>query len=87
MGDIAERLKWARGITGLSQKRLANAAGLQSDGPVRHLESGLTKTVESGTAVALSAVLGCSVDWLLTGEGDPPNEETLRALSEPGASA
>lgn len=85
MGDIADRLKWARGITGLSQKRLATAAGLQSDGPVRHLESGLTKTVESGTAVALSSALGCSVGWLLTGEGEPPSEETLRALSEAGA--
>lgn len=85
MGEIADRLKWARNVTGLSQKRLANAAGLQSDGPVRHLESGLTKTVESGTAVALSAVLGCSVGWLLTGDGEPPNEDTLRALSEAGA--
>lgn len=64
----------------MSQRKLAEAAGLKSEGPVRHLESGVTKTVESKTAVALSAVLGCSVGWLLTGEGEAPSEEHLRSL-------
>jgi len=78
--DIAERLKWARSLTGMSQRRLAEAAGLKSEGPVRHLESGITKSVETKTAVALSAALGCSVGWLLTGEEPAPTEEHLRSL-------
>ena len=84
---IAERLKWARRLTGMSQRRLTEAAGLKSDGPVRHAESGHTDTLDSKSAVSLAAVLGCSVDWLLTGEGEAPTDEHLKSLRQPVADA
>ena len=34
------------------------------------------------TAAALAKVLGCSTDWLLTGEGERPTPEAVRAAVE-----
>jgi transcriptional regulator with XRE-family HTH domain len=85
MRSITDRLKWARETAGLSQRRLAKVADL-SEAVVRHLEGGTTETIETKTALKLSGALGCSVGWLLAGEGDAPTEESLIALrQEPGA--
>lgn len=83
---IAERLQWAREMAGMSQRRLAKLADL-GDATVRHIESSAPESIDVTTARKIGAVLGCSPAWLLTGEGEAPTEEALRALqsSEPAA--
>ena len=77
---IAERLKWARDATGLSQRDLAELAGDMSEGVIRHLEAGITKTIEVPNAVKLCMALGCAMGWLLAGEGEAPDSEALKAI-------
>lgn len=79
---IAKRLQWAREAAGMSQRRLAKLADL-GDATVRHLETEHTSNIELRTAQKIAGVLGCSVAWLMLGEGDPPSEESLAALREP----
>lgn len=77
--DAAHRVRWAREMAGMSQRRLAKLAGL-GDATVRHLESGLSRDMETSTARLIAGVLGGSPAWYLTGEGEAPTEESLLAL-------
>lgn len=79
--EFPERLQWARKKAQLSQRGLAALANL-GDAHIRHIESGLIKKVETDTAQAITKVLGCSLDWLLSGTGDEPTEESLVAAVE-----
>lgn len=80
--EFPERLKWARKTAQLSQRGLASLAKLKSDAHIRHIESGLIKSVETHTVQAIARVLGCSLDWLLNGEGDEPTEAAILAAVE-----
>ncbi len=70
----------------MSQRRLAKLADV-GDATVRHIEAQSSDNVETKTGRALATALGCSVAWLLTGEGEAPTEESLRALAETEAGA
>ncbi len=86
--SIADRLRWVREISGLSRRGLAALCPELSEGSIRHVESGLSETLTTESAQKVAAAIGCSVGWLLVGEGNPPSEESLRALRpEPGVGA
>lgn len=66
---IAERCVWARHRLGLSQKELADLAGV-SYGLVGNLETGRGRTVRRVTALARA--LRVDPDWLAEGIGASP---------------
>lgn len=46
------------------------------------IETGRRKNIERETARALARVLGCTVGWLLEGEGAEPSAEEVKAAVE-----
>ena len=79
--SIAERVAIIRGLSGLSQRALAELAGLNAS-HVRLIEDGDRADPRTSTVVALAQVAGCTADWLATGEGREPSEESVRAAVE-----
>jgi transcriptional regulator with XRE-family HTH domain len=75
--SFGERLQTARKLAGLNQGTLSELAGL-SRGLVWAIEDGLRPDPTVKTAKALAAVLGISLDWLVTGTGAKPTEEQIR---------
>lgn len=80
--DVAARLAWARGISGLSAWALSKKAKL-SCAHVGLIENGKRTHIHEATAKSLAEQLGVSWVWLLTGEGDEPSEEQIRAANPP----
>jgi transcriptional regulator with XRE-family HTH domain len=78
MRTIAARLEWARKRTGLSQRGLAKLADL-SERHVGLIEDGTRDNPELKTLQALAKVLGLTVGWLSSGEGEQPTAEDVRA--------
>lgn len=74
----SHRLQHARELSGLSARRLGTLAGL-STATVALIESGERKAPSAETLARLAKVLGVSLDWLISGAGDPPDEATVRA--------
>lgn len=74
----ANRIAQARKLAGISPEKLGVLAGM-SHGVVRMLEDGDRKNPSSETLRRLAAVLGVSVDWLMSGSGEPPTEDSVRA--------
>lgn len=73
---VAERLKEARSKVYPSAARAATALGLE--GPtVRAHESGQNGFPVS-RAAAYATAYGVSLEWLLTGSGDPPKGEPVQ---------
>jgi len=79
MKTLAERLRWARGKTGLSQRGLAKLAKLKSERHICQLETGERLNPELKTLTAIADTLGLRVGWLASGEGDAPEETEIRA--------
>jgi transcriptional regulator with XRE-family HTH domain len=75
---FAERLKFARLLTGLSARRLAELAGV-SPGYPGHLESGRRQNPPSAALSDIARVLGTTMDWLLNGAGAAPTEAEANA--------
>lgn len=63
--DIGQRIKKKRKELGLTQLEIRELAGISS-GNLSDLENG-KKTPSAQTLIALSKVLQCSIDWILTG--------------------
>jgi transcriptional regulator with XRE-family HTH domain len=81
---LAERLTRARRLAGLSARALSELArdagvGTGSDAHVGMIERGTVKYPRPETLARLAAVLGVSLDWLITGNGDEPTAEQVRA--------
>jgi transcriptional regulator with XRE-family HTH domain len=74
------RLKRAREMAGLSARALSSLAGL-TPSHVSLIEAG-QPGIESKTAMKLAGVLGVSLDWLLTGKGEPPTAEAVKSAVE-----
>jgi phage repressor protein C with HTH and peptisase S24 domain len=77
--NFGERLKGLREELGLTQPYLAGKVGV-SLGSVQNYERGKLPLGEH--LVNLAAALGCSIDWLLTGEG-PINRTGEGTVSQP----
>lgn len=75
--SIAERLKLAREIVGISQNELEKRGGL-SVGYVSRLEKGERGTrggITEGTLQKLAVALGIRAAWLLSGDGEMVGDE------------
>lgn len=75
---VGERLRATRLLAGVSARELGRLARLQHS-HVSLIESGAVANVRVDTLAALARALGCSLDWLVNGEGDAPSEATVRA--------
>lgn len=75
---MLDRLRVVRVRAGLSARELSRLAGL-TGAHVGLVESGAIRDVGTSTATALAGVLGCSLDWLVRGQGTPPSDAELAA--------
>lgn len=70
METLADRLIEARERRGWSQLQLGNALEPKyTQQAIGRIETGITR--RPGRIVEIAKALGCNVDWLLTGEGEP----------------
>lgn len=76
---FGQRLRDLRETAGLSCRGLDSAAGLHFN-HVAALER--LDNCQATTARKLAEALGCSVGWLLAGEGEAPSAEDVRAAVE-----
>ena len=67
-GDIAHRLRWHRGITGLDQNEYAKKAGLKR-AQLSNWEAGNSRLSLDG-ALALRRTYGLSLDFMYEGNAD-----------------
>lgn len=65
-------------VPGLSNRELDRLAGLHV-GHVWQIEEGHRENPTRDTAEGISRALGCTLGWLLAGEGAPPTEGAVRA--------
>lgn len=75
---MLDRLRSTRLRAGLSAGEFSRLAGLTRS-HVGLVEAGTIKDIGTITASALAGVLGCSLDWLVRGEGEPPSDAELAA--------
>jgi len=87
MRTLSERLAWAREQTGLSQRGLARAAGLQSERHIGFLESGERDNPELKTLQAIAAALGATVGWLADGNLPAPNARHIKKTAQAALAA
>jgi len=74
-------------VPGLSQQRLDTIAGLHR-GHTWQIERDRRENSERETVEAIASALGCSVGWLLVGEGHPVlNRPDLSPATSPAALA
>lgn len=77
MNTIGKRLAFARKLSGLNARKLGLRSGLSS-AIVGMIESEDRLSPEGKTVAKLAATLGVTTDWLLTGIGPAPTDETIR---------
>lgn len=82
MQTLSERLKWALDQSGLSQRALSRAAGLQSQRHIGFLASGDRDNPELKTVQAIANALGVSIAWLANGDDPAPSPEHLKAVGD-----
>jgi len=76
---LSERLRTAREAKDLSQSALARAANVSLRN-IWLIEHGDRADIKRDTAEKLAAVVGCSVEWLMLGIGNgPENREQPKA--------
>ena len=76
---LSGRLRMAREMGGLSAIGLSRLAGLPAGGHVALIESASRPNPTTSTLSKICAVLGVSMDWLVSGEGKPPKPRDVRA--------
>lgn len=79
MKTVGQRIRFAREVRGLTQVQLALRLDVKR-GAVGNWE--LDKGVKTENLIAIAKALQCSVDWLATGTGDPPNEGAVEPAPE-----
>lgn len=78
---LAERVKALRLLSGLTQKDLGARCQL-TGGAIGMLETAERKTPSAGTLLKLAQGTGTTVEYLLTGVGAEPTEESVRVALE-----
>lgn len=77
---VGQRIRRLRTALGLNQSELAHAVGL-TEGAIRQVEGGQSKSVSLAAGVRLAAVLGVEVRYIAFGDGDGTEENrTARPL-------
>jgi len=81
---FGQRLRELRQIAGLSGRALDALAGLHPNhvAALEHVDN-----CQSTTARKLADALGCTVGWLVAGEGTAPEADAVRAAIERARSA
>ena len=81
---FGQRLRELRLTAGLSCRGLDATAGLHSNhvAALEHVDN-----CQAVTARKLADALGCTVGWLVAGEGEAPSAEDVRAAVERARSA
>jgi transcriptional regulator with XRE-family HTH domain len=78
--SIGERLRRLRNhVVGLTVRELSALAGLKAPTHVGLLEAGKRPNPSAETLVALAQVLGTTVEWIVTGEGNEPSADEVHA--------
>lgn len=83
---LASRLEELRTAAGISASELAKLAGMARP-HVRLIERGSGEGVQAKTVAQLARILGCSIDWLVTGDGERPTDEAVRVAVDCARSA
>ena len=78
MSGLARRLKHALKLGQVSARAAASLAGISSGAPGQILR-GKVRGPSVSTLDPLARVLGCSLDWLVRGEGQGPSSVTVRS--------
>lgn len=81
MTTIADRLKVALNMRGVSQRALAKHCGT-SAAAVSLWLNGSTKSLSAPNAIKAADLLKVSVTWLMTGEGPMTNETNIKTFSD-----
>lgn len=81
---LRERLIDARQRAGLSARALSLAAGA-SHGALAHFEAGRVEAPDTEFLVSIAGVLHVSLDWLLCGTGEVPDDAALHAAGQAAA--
>jgi transcriptional regulator with XRE-family HTH domain len=74
-----ERLRALREAVGISARELSRVAGMKSHQHVGLIERGDVGSPDYPNAKKLAGALGCSVAWLLDGDGVEPSADVIRA--------
>lgn len=94
---LGDRIRTLRETAGLTTRAFDVLAGL-TPGHITQYENGILsgERMSAATALKICAVFGCSVEWLMSGEGEPPQLSGVAARvaglrdeldSEPAAKA
>ncbi len=67
-----------RGMAGISQRKASRLAGL-SESTVRHQETKFVSAPSNETLMGLAQLFDVTTDFLLTGRGEYPTEEHVKA--------
>lgn len=79
---LAARLhKLRKDAGGLSQRELAHLGACSPSYP-GHIEAGRVTSVHTVIISRVAKVLGCSLDWLVDGVGEPPEPEAVQLAVE-----
>lgn len=85
--SLADRVRGLRESAGLNPRALSLLAGLDNS-HVRLVELGERgSNITYETVHALARVLGASVEWIGSGEGEPPTSEQVIAAVEAARAA
>lgn len=77
--SLSERLRSTRALVeGLTARELSSLAGV-SNAYVTQIESGIRTSPGSEALVGICRVLGCSLDWLMLGDGETPTVDRVAA--------
>ncbi len=76
MDTISDRVRDLRTRSGLKGKELDRLAGF-SPGKLWSIERAEGQNFELDTIRGLAGVFGCSLDYLVSGVGEPPTDEQL----------
>lgn len=82
--SLNARLAFLRAASGLSAGELAELAGLAPSlvAMIERGERGANGRLAVSTAASLARVLGCTIDWLVSGHGTEPDDAAvLRAVA------
>ncbi len=75
---LCDRLRELRATAGLSQGKASLLAGL-SRWHISKIEAKPLRHIESTTLQKLCRLFGCSMDWLVSGTGEPPSKKVVLA--------
>ena len=78
MSTLAERVLSLCDAAGLPRVRLSKLCGLAGS-HLGLIVAGHHASVRGDLAARIAKVFGCSLEWLLTGEGAPPSVDAVKA--------